>query len=62
MSADEGELDDWLCNRCQANAITEVSLNLSLFWGSERKREVIKLYSLKVWLNHSTSHAAVSVF
>lgn len=26
MSGDERELDDWLCNRCEAKAITEVSL------------------------------------
>lgn len=25
MSGDEGELDDWLCSRCEANAVTEVS-------------------------------------
>lgn len=25
ISADEGELDDWLCARCEANATTVVS-------------------------------------
>lgn len=25
VSCDEAELDDWLCARCEANAITEVS-------------------------------------
>lgn len=28
MSGDERDLDDWLCSRCQANAITEVSSEL----------------------------------
>lgn len=25
ITADEGDLDDWLCARCEANAITVVS-------------------------------------
>lgn len=60
MSGDEGELDDWLCSRCEANAITEVRSEFKYIIASggcriicrQKQRVVMKLHNLKETLKN----------